>query len=149
MRNTCKNHCLATCSHLVCILEDKLAFKGNPADTPTEWSRFHQHREGGKAWEANHRRAFSQTRFNELSSFFCDISSSTSTTNPPPAPGFSSSPRLRLHRSPLSIQNSIPGRGAINLLQRDGAAAECRGYSRLLAVLTPTQRRLEGEDGQA
>lgn len=38
-----QNHCLATRSRLVCILKDKLAFKGNPAD-------FHLHQEEQKAF---------------------------------------------------------------------------------------------------
>lgn len=52
-------------------------------------------------------------------SFFCDISSSY------------------LHTPP--IQNSLPGREAINLLQQDDSAGEGRGCNRLPAVLTPPE----------
>lgn len=80
-------------------------------------------------------------------SFFCDISSSylhpqhtPPPTHPPcPAGLLILVPRPRFHLPPLSIQNSVPGREAINLLQRDDGAGEWRGCSRLPAVLTPTE----------
>lgn len=89
-------------------------------------------------------------------SFFCDISSSYlhPLHTPRPAGLLILVPRPRFHLPPLSIQNSVPGREAINLLQRDDGAGECRGCSRLPAVLTPTEHDTTrggggGEDGQA
>lgn len=91
-------------------------------------------------------------------SFFCDISSSylhPQHTPPPPRPAglLILAPRPRFRLPPLSIQNSVPGREAINLLQQDDGAGECRGCSRLPAVLTPTEHDTTrwggGEDGQA
>lgn len=77
-------------------------------------------------------------------------------TRLPPARLLTLVPRPRFHLPPLSIQNRVPGREAINLLQRDGGAGERRGCSRLPAVLTPTEqdtrrggrRRAGGEAGR-
>lgn len=55
------NHCLATCSRLVCILKEKLVFEWNPADRLAERSYLHPHQEQQKA--SNHR----WSTFNELS----------------------------------------------------------------------------------
>lgn len=80
-----QHHRLATCSHLVCILEDKLAFKWNAADALTEWSCFCRHQERKKKDLRNQSQvgASSQTTFNELLSFLSDISSSYLHHQPP------------------------------------------------------------------
>lgn len=83
-----QHHRLATCSHLICILEDKLAFKWNAADALAEWSRFcrHQEREKKKEkeiCETNHRWVHPLKLHLMSSQASSDISSSTF-HHPPP-----------------------------------------------------------------